>query len=166
MVAPVTAIYRPLRNLLLEEMMRRGREASAAGTVRKQDVRGMIRALRANHAIWYAPDQSHRHKYSVVVPFFSIPAPTNSSTSRVARITGAAVVPFFPERRADGRGYRLIIGPALDDFPSGDDEADTRRIMRLIEDRARLTPADYLWVHRRFKPKKGDAAAVDYYAGL
>jgi len=164
MVAPVTAMYRPLENALLDEMMRRGREASAEGTVRKKDVRGMIRALRANHAIWYAPDQSHRRKYSVTVPFFSIPAPTNSATSRIARVSKAAIVPFFPERRADGSGYRLIIKPALEDFPTADDAADTRRIIELIEDRARQVPADYLWIHRRFKQAGPDA--VDYYADI
>lgn len=164
MVAPVTAMYRPLKNALLDEMMRRGREASARGTVRKRDVRGMIRALRNNHAIWYAPDQTHRRKHSVVVPFFSIPAPTNSSTSRVARVSKAAVVPFFPERRADGRGYRLVVRPALDNFPSGDEQADTARIIKLLEDRAREFPADYLWIHRRFKKAAPDG--IDYYADL
>lgn len=164
MLAPVTAIYRPHENPLLNEIMRRGREASAKRAVSKRDVRGLVGALRANHAIWYAPDQNYRGKYGIVVPFFSTPAPTNSATSRIARISGAAVVPFFPERRKDGSGYRLIIRPALDNFPSDDPVADTLRINELLEQRIRETPADYLWIHRRFKA--AEAGQPDPYADV
>ena len=55
-------------------------------------------ALKANEAVWYAPDQSYRKKGAEMVPFFNIPAATNTATSRLARMTGAAVLPYFPER--------------------------------------------------------------------
>ena len=98
------------------------------------------------------------------MPFFSNPASTTSATSRIAKIAGATVVPFFPERRADGSGYRLVIRPALEGFPTDDPVADTLRINRLLEDRVRETPADYLWIHRRFKPS--EPGQPDPYAGL
>jgi Kdo2-lipid IVA lauroyltransferase/acyltransferase len=163
--APVAAMYRPHRNPLFEEIMRRGRERSAKQAFTKQDVRAMIRGLRTNHLIWYAPDQAHRRgKYSAVVPFFGVPAPTNTATSSFARLGGAPVIPFFPVRLPGKAGYRLDILPPLEDFPSDDPAADAARINRLLEERIRLCPEQYLWVHRRFKLAEPDG--VDHYGPL
>lgn len=164
MEAPVSALYRPHGNALFEEIMRRGRERSALVAIPKQDVRGMMRALRRNEAIWYAPDQSHRRKHGALVPFFGVPAPTNTATAAFARMSGAAVVPFFPERLPDSRGYRVEILPALKDFPSDDPVADAARVNHLLEERIRRVPEQYLWIHRRFKPMAPDMP--DPYAGL
>lgn len=150
--APVAAMYRPHRNPLFDEIMRRGRERSAEKAFAKQDVRSMIRGLKTNHLVWYAPDQAHRRgKYSAVVPFFGVPAPTNTATSVFARLGDAPVVPFFPVRLPGTDGYRLDILPALEGFPSDDPARDAARINRLLEERIRLCPEQYLWVHRRFK---------------
>jgi KDO2-lipid IV(A) lauroyltransferase len=137
--APVSALYRPHENPLFEEIVRRGRERSAERAIPKTDVRGMLRALRDNHAIWFAPDQSHRRKHS-------------------------AVVPFFPERLPGRDGYRLVILPALEDFPSDDPVADAQRTNLLLEEHVRRIPEQYLWVHRRFKQTAPDA--TDHYAGI
>ncbi|NHA16138.1 LpxL/LpxP family Kdo(2)-lipid IV(A) lauroyl/palmitoleoyl acyltransferase [Thioalkalivibrio sp. XN279] len=164
-VAPVSAMYRPHRNPLFEEIMRRGRERSARQAFVKTDVRAMIRALRTNHLVWYAPDQAHkRGKYSAVVPFFGVPAPTNTATSAFARLGQAPVIPFFPVRLPGRGGYRLEILPPLKDFPGSDPDADALRINHLLEERIRLCPEQYLWVHRRFKP--AGAAGEDHYGPL
>ncbi|MGI8561700.1 MAG: LpxL/LpxP family Kdo(2)-lipid IV(A) lauroyl/palmitoleoyl acyltransferase, partial [Luteimonas sp.] len=67
-----------------------------------------------------------------------------------ARLSGAKVLLFQHARRDDG-GYTLKLWPALDGFPSADPAADTARIMSGIETMAREAPAQYLWIHRRFK---------------
>jgi len=163
--APVSAMYRPHRNPLFEEIMRRGRERSAKHAFSKHDVRAMIRGLRTNHLIWYAPDQAHkRGKYSAVVPFFGVPAPTNTATAVFARLGDAPVIPFFPVRLPGKAGYRLDILPPLEGFPSDDPVADAACINRLLEERIRLCPEQYLWVHRRFKP--AGEAGIDYYGSL
>jgi Kdo2-lipid IVA lauroyltransferase/acyltransferase len=162
---PVSAMYRPHRNPLFDEIMRRGRERTAREAFAKQDVRAMIRGLRTNLLIWYAPDQAHkRGKYSAVVPFFGVPAPTNTATSVFARLGDAPVIPFFPVRLPGRGGYRLDILPPLEDFPSDDPVADAARINRLLEERIRLCPEQYLWVHRRFKVAGDDGA--DHYGRL
>ena len=61
------------------------------------------------------------------------------------------MLPFFPERLADGSGYRIDIGPPLEDFPSDDPVHDAERFNNLIEDKVRAHPEQYLWIHRRFK---------------
>lgn len=148
------AMYRPHNNPLYESFMRRERERrSGLPPLPRQDIRGMIRALRLGRVVWYAPDQGHGKKNSLFVPFFNVPALTLGATARLAKITGAAVVPYFPERLPGTAGYQVTILPALKDFPSDDVEVDTLRINQLMEEWIRKVPEQYLWVHRRFKKR-------------
>ena len=148
------AMYRRHRNPLYEQVMHRLREQhSGLPPLARGDLRGVLRALRAGRAVWYAPDQHvGRSKQTVDVPFFGVPARTITATSRLARAGNALVVPYFPQRLANGR-YRLTILPPLQDFPSTDETADTARINALIESAVRQVPEQYLWVHRRFRSK-------------
>lgn len=156
------ALYRPLGHPLFDEIMRRGRLRSARRLLAKEDLRGMLASLREGRAVWFAPDQAHSGANSVIAPFFSHPAPTNAVASRLAGKTGAAVVPFFPLREPGNRAYRLLILPALENFPSDRPEVDAARINALIEHEVRRFPEQYLWIHRRFKsqPEGGH----DFYA--
>jgi KDO2-lipid IV(A) lauroyltransferase len=120
----------------------------------------MIRALRKNEAVWYAPDQSYRNKGAAMVNFFGIPAATTTATSRLARISGAPVLTYFPERLPGGR-YRVVIGPPLEDFPGADVVQDVQRFNALLEAQILKVPEQYLWVHRRFKGLSADYP--DYY---
>ena len=112
----------------------------------------VVRALRANHAIWYAPDQGKRTKSSEILPFFGVPAITNTATSKIAEMTDCAVVPYFAKREAD-HSYTLTLLPALENFPTNDAAADAVRVNRLIEDYVRRAPEQYFWVHKRFKAR-------------
>ena len=159
-VVPLNVVYRPTKNALLSHTMftsfsRNGKP------IAHDDIRTMIRALKNNEAVWYAPDQSYRNKGAAMVNFFGIPAATTTATSRLARISGAAVLTYFPERLPGTAGYRVVIGPALENFPGPDAICDAERFNRLLEAQIRRVPEQYLWVHRRFK---GLAAEYpDYY---
>lgn len=147
-----TGMYKAPHNPVVDRVMRRRREFHLGErSIPKDDVRGLVKALKRGHAVWYAADQRARNKFSAEVPFFGVPARTNLATSRIVAMSGATVVPFFTLRREDGRGYRLIVRPPLRDFPSGDEQADARRINALIEDVVREAPAQYFWLHQRFK---------------
>jgi KDO2-lipid IV(A) lauroyltransferase len=147
---PFVCLYRKANNAVIAEQMRICREARTEIAVPMEDLRGLLRALKAGHIILYLPDQGRRTKLSAVLPFFGVPAITNTATNRLAEMTGAAVVPYFGARLPDG-SYRLTILPALDHFPSADAEADSIRINRLFEDYIRRAPDQYFWIHRRFK---------------
>ena len=144
-------MYRPNQNALIEEVMRRSRERHFDRAIPRNDVRLMLKSLKEGKPVWYAPDQGYRGKNSEMVPFFGIPAPTNTATSRLARMSGAPVVPFFVERLPGKQGYALMLEPALQGFPSDDPTADALRINRLLEERIRRVPEQYLWSHDRFK---------------
>jgi Kdo2-lipid IVA lauroyltransferase/acyltransferase len=148
---PASIMYRPTRNLVLERFLARNRSRQAKRAIPRDDVRTLITALKNNEPVWYAPDQAYRKKGAEMVQFFHLPAATNTATSRLARMTGAAVLPYFPERLPGSRGYRMMIQPMLENFPTDAPAADARRFNELIEAQVRRSPEQYLWIHRRFK---------------
>lgn len=144
------AVYRPNDNRVIDRLINQGRGNYLKGNVPRSDIRQMIRLLRNGEVLWYAPDQDYGIAHAVFVPFFGIPAATITATSRIARMGKAAVIPTAHYRLPGGR-YEIEFGPALDNFPCGDDEADTARINQTIEHYVRKHPEQYLWVHKRFK---------------
>ena len=145
-------LYRDPNNPVVAHLMRGQRARHMSPAVHFDDLRGLVRGLRSNAAIWYAPDQGKRSKSSEILPFFGVPAITTTATNKIATMTGCAVVPFFAKREAD-YSYTLTILPALENFPTADATADAIRINRLIEDNVRLAPEQYFWVHKRFKAR-------------
>lgn len=145
-------LYRDPNNPVVAHLMRGQRARHLSPAVHFDDLRGLIRALRDNAPIWYAPDQGKRTKSSAILPFFGVPAITNTATSKIAEMTSAAVVPFFAKREAD-HTYTLTLLPELENFPTADANADAIRINQLIEEHVRLAPEQYFWVHKRFKAR-------------
>jgi KDO2-lipid IV(A) lauroyltransferase len=144
-------MYAPRSNELIDAMQRRGRKRVAHESIPHDSIRMMLRSLKRNAAIWYAPDQYY--KGGALVPFFHELACTNVATSKLARMTGATVVPMS-YRRLDGEArYEVRFHPPLADFPTDDDNADTCRLVQLLEDFIRVCPEQYLWNHRRFKDR-------------
>lgn len=151
----IDGMYREHKNLLFDYVQRRGRERHNrdATAIEREDVRAMLKVLRAGRAIWYAPDQDYGRKQSLFVPLFGIQAATVTATTKFARLGRAKVVPFTQERLADGSGYRLVIHPPLEDFPGESEEADCLRINQWVEEAVSALPEQYLWAHRRFKTR-------------
>lgn len=145
-------LYRDPNNPVLAAQMRVQREKHVSIAIHFDDLKGLIRALRSGHAIWYAPDQGKRTKLSEILPFFGVPAITNTATGKLAAMTGSPVVPYFARREEDST-YTLTVLPALENFPTADANADAVRINQLIEQHVRQAPAQYLWVHKRFKAR-------------
>jgi KDO2-lipid IV(A) lauroyltransferase len=159
-VVPMNFVYRPTKNALLSHVMYTSFRRHG-NPIPHDDIRAMIRALRNNEAVWYAPDQSYRNKGAAMVDFFGIPAATTTATSRLARISGAAVLTYFPERLPGCGRYRVVIGPAFEDFPGTDPIHDAERFNALLQTQILKVPEQYLWMHRRFKGLS--AEYPDYY---
>jgi KDO2-lipid IV(A) lauroyltransferase len=153
MHAPFHVMYRNHKNAAFEATLQAARTRHFEKAIPRGDLRGMLKSLRENIPVWYAPDQDYGREQSIFVPFFGINTATITGTSRLARISKAPVVPFFQTRLPGTQGYQLTLYPALDDFPGASIEADTRRINDIIEARVREQPGQYLWAHRRFKTR-------------
>ena len=143
-------VYRRNHNAFINEILRSTRELSARTAIEKRDIKSMIHNLRNGGIVWYAADQSYNQKQSEVLPFFDVPAMTNTATSTIAKLGNAVVLPFFPRRLPDG-GYVLKFLPLMDNFPSDDSIEDTKKYIKILEDQIRLCPEQYFWIHRKYK---------------
>ncbi len=159
--APGYAIYRRNKNLLLDELIYRGRCRSGGIMFEREDMRTALQALRKNESVWFSPDQDHGlAQHGKFVAFFKQPAATVTTTARLAARTGAAVVPLLYRRLPADAGYELVLLPALKDYPGTDLVAATRQINAIIEAQVLVSPEQYLWVHRRFKTRPPGFAPV------
>lgn len=139
--------------LLLEKRARFGTQKLYS---RQQGLRPILKGMKANMPFIYPPDQDQGIKDGAFIPFFGIPAATMASVPRIALMTGAKVVPSIT--RMTDTGYVLTFYPAWENYPSGDDIADARRMNEFIEQRVLEMPAQYFWVHKRFKTRpEGEA---------
>ena len=146
-------IYRPLRNLVLNQAQNRGRSRYAQAMIPRDELRTMVRHLRAGGVLWYAPDQDFGAERSVFAPFFGVPTATAHGLLELARLGRAVVVPMFPVKDETSGRVTVLIGPAFNDFPSGDHVADLTRFNAFLEEHIRSAPAQYWWLHRRFKTR-------------
>ncbi|NNC97530.1 MAG: LpxL/LpxP family Kdo(2)-lipid IV(A) lauroyl/palmitoleoyl acyltransferase [Gammaproteobacteria bacterium] len=160
----VDAVYRSHKTPYFEKFITQKRALYSNKLIEKNNIRGMLKSLKTNASVWYAPDQNFSGKNSLIAEFFQHPAPTNVATMRLAKMTQAPVIPFVQYRRDDGKGYDLHLLPALSDFPGEGDIQDANRINRLFEEFIKKQPSHYYWVHRRFKRLPDEFA--DVYADI
>lgn len=155
---PIQVTYKKARNPLFEAVVKSSRERNFINAIDTYDVRRTVNTIREGLVTWYAMDQDFGASRSVFVPFMGVNTCTLTTPSRFTRMTGAAIVPYFPFRDEQGH-YHLKVLPALDNFPGDSLEEDATRINALIEEYVRQAPEQYLWVHRRFKTRpEGEAS--------
>jgi len=157
--ADLASMYSMQKSEAMNAMLLRGRTRFGDQRLfsRQDGVRAAIAALRDVRPFYYLPDMDYGPRDTIFVPFFGVPAATITGLSRLARLSGARVIPCVTRMLPGGAGYELRLYPAWEGFPSGaqesDIETDTRRMNAFIEDRVREMPEQYLWTHKRFKTR-------------
>lgn len=152
----VGSIYQAQSNLVLDAAMRRGRLRFGQGDVfsRKEGLLPLMRAIRQRGFVFFnLPDMDFGRREAAFVPFFGVPAATLLAPSKLAKALKMTVQPVVAEMLPGGAGYRVRFLPPWTDFPTDDAVADVARMNRWIEDEVRRNPAQYLWVHKRFKTR-------------
>lgn len=156
-------MYTPQSNPEVDRIVRegRGRFNEVHLVSRRDGVRGLIRHLRNGVPVYYLPDMDFGREGSAFVPFFGVPAATLLTTAQIARSWDAAVVPITSRLDIRTGVYHIQVLPPLEDFPGEDSlEAATARINELLADWIRPDPAQYYWVHRRFKTRPEGEASI------
>ncbi len=151
--SPCASMYAAQKSRVFNEAMTRGRTRFEGGhmLLRTEGLRPAVKLLRDGIPFYFLPDMDLGARDALFVPFFGVPAATVTSVARLARITGAAVVPLVTSMTDDGYVARFY--PAWEDFPGDDLAAATRRMNAFIEERVLEMPAQYLWSHKRFKTR-------------
>lgn len=159
----VHGVYRRHSDPVQEATVLEARLARFADMIPSDDMRKALKYLRQGKIVWYPPDQDfgeYGMEHSAFLPFFGIDAATVTVPGRLARSTGAALVPFFFRREEDGR-YLLRIRPPLDEV-AGDPVAVAGVFNDLLEREVKEVPEQYLWVHQRFKTRPNPADPSPY----
>lgn len=146
-------IYSPQLNPAADAWIFEGRQRFGAPEMvaRLAGVKPIVAAVRAGEPLYLLPDMNFDPSESLFVPFFGVPAATVPSLSRFAKLGRAKVVPVVTALTP--QGYEVRVLPAWQNFPSGDLEADTTRMNRELETYIAANPAQYYWVHKRFKDR-------------
>ncbi|MDZ5461358.1 LpxL/LpxP family acyltransferase [Azohydromonas lata] len=157
----VGSIYQAQSNPVWDAEIRKGRLRFDQGQVfpRSDTALPLVRAIRRGWAFFNLPDMDFGRREAAFVPFFGVPAATLLAPSKMARALDMVVQPVVAEMLPGGRGYKVKFLPAWDDWPTDNPEADAARMNRWIEEQIRHCPAQYLWVHKRFKTRpEGEAS--------
>ncbi len=157
----IAVVYRALRNPFIDHAVREARTRFGNRIIERRDG-GMdaMRALRRNWMVGVALDLDVRR--GVFVDFFSKPASTSDAVARLARATGAPVVPCFMVREGDSSHHKITIKAPIELVKTEDREADnrenTQRFVKAIEEIIRAHPDHWNWIHRRWKTRpEGEA---------
>jgi KDO2-lipid IV(A) lauroyltransferase len=147
------SMYSRQKNPLFDAAVLAGRSRFNAPVLlsRLDGVRGALRGLKQGLPFYYLPDMDFGARDAVFVPFFGVPAATVTAPSRLAKLTGARIVPCVS--RLTRHGYEVQVYPAWENYPSDDPLADTARMNRFIEQRVLEMCPQYLWTHKRFKTR-------------
>ena len=151
----LATMYAPSKNPVSDKIMLHGRSrfASPLQISKGSGIKPILKALKSGLPFYFLPDQDHGRRNAVFVPFFGVPAATVSALPRLAKLTGAQIIPVVTTQLPGGQGYRVRFYPPWDNYPSGNLDVDVARMNTFIEARIREMPEQYLWLHRRFKTR-------------
>jgi KDO2-lipid IV(A) lauroyltransferase len=157
MTRPFVFIYRILDSLLMERLITGVRASYGNISLAKENaMRPMIRLLRNGDTINILIDQNVAAYEGVFVDFFGRKACTTPGLTLLALHTKAPVLPVFTRRLPDGK-YLLEIGKKVEIVSSGNRDADvlinTQNFTKIIEEKIRQYPEQWLWFHQRWKTK-------------
>jgi KDO2-lipid IV(A) lauroyltransferase len=156
------SIYQAQSDPVMDAALRRGRLrlGNAEIFARDRAAKALVRAIRKGDGFFNLPDMDFGERDAAFVPFFGVPAATLLAPSRLARMLDMIVQPVIAEILPGGRGYRVTFEEPLAGFPTDDAVADTAALNRWIETEIAKRPAQYLWVHKRFKTRPAGAPSL------
>lgn len=150
---PMASMYQYSKNTLVDEIVKRGRLRFGGELIeRKEPLRKLLKIMRQGHPFYYLPDQDAGRK-GIFVPFFHEQASTIPMLSKFTKMTDAVVIPCRTQIKKWGRGYEIILGTPMANFPTDDEYEDTAKMNQVVEQLVRENPEQYFWAHKRFKTR-------------
>jgi KDO2-lipid IV(A) lauroyltransferase len=153
----IAGLYRPMRNArfnahYVEAMEAIGRPMFASG---RHGLGALLRHLRGGGMVGMLTDVYAKH--APALDFLGRPAPTALSAAEMALKFDAPLLPAYGIRQPDGLSFRVVIEPPV---TRGDPRAMTQALNDSLAARVRAHPAQWFWIHRRWKPERQRARAA------
>lgn len=154
---PQVGLIKPINNDVLDYLMARGRlRFRGKAYLRNNGMRPIVKAIKAGYGFYYLPDEDFGPQKSVFVPFLATRSATITALSKLAKLTNAAVLPTSVMRVSAKEGYRIVIRPALENFPGGDAKIDATRMNEVLACMVAEAPEQYMWTFKFFKTRPND----------
>lgn len=150
---PFNTIYREQRNRVIAALLHYYENRDFQKRIHRHDVRQTLKVLKNKEILWYALDQDYGTKHGVFAPFFGVPAATITMPNRYAKNANAAVIFGSYQRLANGKGYKLLLTPPVENYPSDDDVYDATRYNQFLEQAILANPEQYWWGYKRFRTR-------------
>lgn len=149
----LTTIFTQQSSLEMDEWVYAGRmRFGQVSLFRKvQGVSEIVRSLKSGSVLYLLPDMDFGPQDTVFVPFYGQNAATVTSLSRFAKVSKAKVLSVVTQLTPSG--YEVSVSSLWGSFPSDDVQADTKRMNLELQSLIKQMPAQYYWVHRRFKTR-------------
>ncbi|MGO9393754.1 MAG: lysophospholipid acyltransferase family protein [Desulfobaccales bacterium] len=152
---PVVVVGRELDLPWAGRLARYLRQRGGNRMVSKQGgLKEILRFLKQNQIVGIVIDQNTAAEEGLLVDFFGHPARTTPIAALLARARGVPVLAGLSRRLPGGR-HLLVFFPAIPMVKSDSAQADLIRHLELqnraIEAWIRAEPAQWLWLHRRWK---------------
>jgi len=150
----LTMVYRHANNPGVDRLIADARADAGARFVRKgpEAARGIFATLRSGGHVAMLVDQKLNR--GLALAFFGRTAMTTPAPSMFARSFDCPVVPMQTIRE-EGARFRIVFHPPMRIDRTGDAAADDAAFMSaanaMIEGWIRERPAQWLWLHRRWK---------------
>ena len=160
---PITLVHKPMRNPWVDRAVVHARARAGTRSIPKRAAaREALRTLRDHGMLVIPMDQNQRGHEGVFIDLYGIPACTNPGAARLARHTGAALVPVFLVRKGQSARHRVDILPMIEPSDSGAPDRDlvatTQACSDVVADMVRRHPEQWIWFHKRWRTRpEGDA---------
>ena len=166
---PFDFLVRRIENSAIERAIEESRTRFGNRTIDKRGAaRSMLTTLRTGGVLGLAVDINVVRDKGIFVDFFGVPASTTFMAAKLALRTGSPIVPVFAPW--DDLRCRFVISfdAPLTIVPSGDEKEDIRQLTssftKIIEERVRRHPDQWLWIHKRWRTRA--VGEKNFYAAL
>lgn len=149
---PTVIIQRKMDNPRWNQYSIKQRQKYAKDVLLKGNALNRVsQELRGGNTVGLLIDQFGGRR-AEIAPFFSIPTPTMTFPTFLAQRTGCAVF-FSSAIRVHSQQYHIQFQDITAIYQQGSPQDHATLVNDLIEKSVKKQPADYFWVHQRFKPQ-------------
>ena len=151
MNAPMYGVSRSHNSASMNKIQDKGRLSSLKDTADKNNPRKFMKWLKSGKNVLYAIDQDYGWDHSVKLKFFQQEAATITTTKKILDATDSNLL-FINSFYANNE---LILEIESINHLELDSTTLAQKINNIMEERILQHPAEYLWIHRRFKSTVG-----------
>ena len=148
-------IYSHQKDKVFDSFLKKKRERFSDPKLysRQENLKKVIRKLKARVPLFLLPDMDFGPQDSLFVPFFGVMCATTTAPPRIAQLAKATIVPVIIKKKPNFQGYKITFLPAWKNFPTNNLERDLKNINEFIESHVNQSREEYYWVHKRFKTR-------------